>query len=128
MPRLKPGDEVLCRIFENTIVSPYDVTYDETRVFEIIGTDNSGYILFIPHYSLIKGTRRVDSCIKKNYGVNPRYTGDDCIYIQDNFIYKIYNTIDGCFCTRCNEFIRQAEENMEDGTFMCWSCRNYPDR
>jgi len=128
MARLKPGDQVICRIFENTIISPYDKDYDGIGTFEIIGSDNCGHFLFIPHYSLIKGTRKVDGYLKRTYGIDSKYIGDDCIYICDNIIYKIHSTMDGRICTNCKEFIRQAEENQEDGTFLCWSCRNYPDR
>lgn len=31
---------------------------------------------------------------------------------------------DGCDCTKCKEFYPFAEPNQEDGTLICFSCRN----
>lgn len=31
----------------------------------------------------------------------------------------------GCICTRCKEFYEYAEPNQKDGSFKCFSCRNY---
>lgn len=30
---------------------------------------------------------------------------------------------DGCWCKKCNDFYKYAEPNQEDGTLICWSCR-----
>jgi hypothetical protein len=32
--------------------------------------------------------------------------------------------LDGLWCTSCGDFSTYAEPNQEDGTFVCWSCRN----
>ena len=32
--------------------------------------------------------------------------------------------LDGCYCVKCNEFHPYAEPNMDDGTLVCYSCRN----
>jgi len=31
----------------------------------------------------------------------------------------------GCFCNKCKEFYEYAEPNQKDGSFKCFSCRNY---
>lgn len=31
----------------------------------------------------------------------------------------------GCTCAKCGEHYPYAEPNLSDGTFKCWSCRNY---
>lgn len=32
---------------------------------------------------------------------------------------------EGCFCAECNNFCQYAETNQSDGSFICYSCRNY---
>lgn len=34
------------------------------------------------------------------------------------------NGIDGCVCAKCGEFYPYAEPNMDDGSMVCYSCRN----
>lgn len=31
----------------------------------------------------------------------------------------------GCTCDKCGEIYPYAEPNQSDGTFKCWSCRNF---
>ena len=31
----------------------------------------------------------------------------------------------GCVCVKCKEYCKFAEPNMEDGTFKCYSCKQY---
>ncbi len=31
----------------------------------------------------------------------------------------------GCTCPKCGEIYPYAEPNMPDGSFKCWSCRNF---
>lgn len=37
---------------------------------------------------------------------------------------KIKDGRDGCDCIKCKEFYPFAEPNQEDGTLICFSCRN----
>jgi hypothetical protein len=30
----------------------------------------------------------------------------------------------GCICKRCDNFFDMAESNQDDGTFICWACKN----
>lgn len=32
---------------------------------------------------------------------------------------------DGCQCKKCLEMYPYAEPNQEDGSLICWACRNY---
>lgn len=34
------------------------------------------------------------------------------------------NGFEGCICAKCKEFYPYAEPNMDDGTLVCYSCRN----
>lgn len=31
----------------------------------------------------------------------------------------------GCICDKCGELYPYAEPNQKDGSFKCWSCRNF---
>lgn len=41
---------------------------------------------------------------------------------------KVIRKNDFCNCKSCKETVLMAEPNQSDGTFVCWSCRNYPMR
>lgn len=32
----------------------------------------------------------------------------------------------GCHCKKCGNHFPFAEPNQDDGTLVCWNCRNYP--
>ncbi len=34
-------------------------------------------------------------------------------------------TKNGCTCKKCGEIYPYAEPNQKDGSFKCWSCRNF---
>jgi hypothetical protein len=34
------------------------------------------------------------------------------------------NGFEGCICVKCKEFYPYAEPNMDDGTLVCYGCRN----
>lgn len=37
---------------------------------------------------------------------------------------RSHKGIDGMFCCKCNQFYDFAESNQEDGSMICYSCRN----
>lgn len=37
---------------------------------------------------------------------------------------QIFNGLDGFPCKKCQNFFPQAVANQNDGTMICWSCRN----
>lgn len=38
--------------------------------------------------------------------------------------HQIFNGLDGFSCKKCHTFYPQALANQNDGTLICWSCRN----
>lgn len=127
MVRLKAGDRVDCRVKSNVIVSPYK-EYDEVRTFEIVAVDKTGYYLFVPHYVILKNSTLADKYQCHNLGIDGRFLDEQIVYIQDNLIARISSKLDGMSCAICHEFHPMAESNQEDGTMICWSCRNNPYR
>jgi len=128
MARLKIGDRIICRLREKTVVNPYTTDYDEETSFDIIAVDNFGYYLYIPPYTFMKGSVRVDSFLLKQLALDKKFLGDDILYIREGFVYKVKSVIDGCSCDKCKDFFYQAAPNQENGRFICWSCRNNPYR
>lgn len=56
-------------------------------------------------------------------------SADDSAFIGDGFQFDFVaptpKSKDGCTCTKCRELFPYAEPNRKDGTFVCYSCRNY---
>lgn len=128
MARLKIGDRIICRLREKTVVNPYTSDYDEVASFDIIAIDNLGYYLYIPPYTFIKGSVRADSFLLKQLSLTKKYLGDDILYIREGFVYKVKSEVDGCTCDKCKDFFYQAAPNQDNGTFLCWECRQNPYR
>lgn len=128
MTKLKPGDCVICRLKDKVIVNPYSSDYDELKTFDIIASDSLGYYLYIPPYTFLKGTVRVDFALLKTLAIDKKYLNDSILYIDSGLIYKVRHLMDGCACSVCKDFYYQAEPNQENGTMICWSCRNDPYR
>lgn len=124
MVKLNPGDQVLCRLKEDAIVSPYSSEFDSVKSFDIIAVDNFGYYLFIPPYTFMKGSIQADSVFLKQKNLNKKYLGDQILYIGEGYVYKIKSQIDGCTCLKCKDFYHQAAPNQDNGSFICWTCRN----
>lgn len=127
MPKLKVGDTISCRVRSAQIVSPYR-TYDEVKSFVIVATDERGYYLFVPHYFCLKGTFVLDKYKRAVLGIDPKYVGEELIYIQENLVAAVEARLDGMTCKVCREFFPYARANQTDGTLICFSCRQNPYR
>ena len=125
MPKLKPGDTISCRVKSALIVSPYR-SYDEIKTFTIIASDDHGYYLYVPHYYCLKGCVVADQYRCKKLGIDKKYIGEDIIHIQENMIASVDRKQDGIVCKICREFFPYAAANQEDGTLICFSCRQNP--
>lgn len=125
MVRLKPGDRVNCRVKEGMIVGAYK-EYDEIKTFEIVAVGDYGYYLFVPQYYTIKNTIPIDKHRIKRMSIDDRFLDEDMIHINDNMVCQVIQQLDGMSCSICKEFFPMAEANQEDGTMICWACRQNP--
>ena len=125
MVRLKPGDRVNCRVKEGMIVGAYK-EYDEIKTFEIVAVGDYGYYLFVPQYYTIKNTIPIDKHRIKRMSIDDRFLGEDMIHVNDNMVCQVIQQLDGMSCAICKEFFPMAEANQEDGTMICWACRQNP--
>lgn len=41
-----------------------------------------------------------------------------------NLVEEIDNLNSGIFCFKCKKYFEYANANQDDGTMICWSCRN----
>lgn len=126
--KLKPGDKVSCKIKNNNIVGCYESDYEETINLEIVGVEEGGYYLHIPIYRLIINCFVLTPDLAKKHSINKKYMGEKIKYISPYNISNIIEVLDGTCCTKCAEFIRFAEPNNQDGSFICWSCKTNPYR
>jgi hypothetical protein len=127
MTKLKPNDKVDCRVKSYIIVSPYK-DYDEIKTFQIIGTDAYGYYLYVPEYYVLKNTQRADRSQCRHLGIDYKFMDEQFIYISGDLIARVNTIFDGIMCRSCKEFFQMAEPTNEDGTLICYSCRQSPYR
>jgi hypothetical protein len=120
----KTGDRVVCKIKNAEIVSASS-DYDEKRTFEIIATSFQGWHIYIPPFITIKGTTPVTQRNYKSLNIDPKFIGWDTLFITGSFIVEVSEKITGVVCKECLDHFKDAEANQEDGTFICWLCRNY---
>lgn len=127
-----PGDVVYCRIRGNTIVDPSDKC-DGAIPFEVIGKSPDGfYILYVPKYYNIRHSWKIDESHMDDCKIDKRHQGKQGIAIQLTKICKVIRNTpteqDGMICSGCEQFFCMAEANQNDGTLICYSCRNHPYR
>src|SRR5277367_3695388 len=119
MPKLKTGNIIRCRVKSAVIVGPYE-SYDEIKTFAIVATDKHGYYLFIPNYFSLKGSIVADQSRCKTLNIDKRFLNEEIM------VASVERTLDGLACKICREFFFYAEANQEDGTLICFSCRQNP--
>ena len=124
MEKLNPGDVIVCCVKNNTIIDPRILLYDALKTFDIIAYDNWGYYLYVPHDLILNNTTKVDNSVIKRLSLDKKYFNDRIIHIDYNFVFKVKFKLDGCLCSICKKFYHQAVSNQEDGTLICWACRN----
>ena len=126
MPACCPGDKVVCPLKDGKIVSVYEMSFDTKEIFEIICMYDEGYLIYVPHTSIVGGMFCVDIANYKKYGLDIKYVNSNVCYISDYKIAAIHEKADGISCIECKEFFPMASSNKDDGTFLCWACRMYP--
>jgi hypothetical protein len=122
MLRLKPGDRVNCRVREGAIVSPV-ADYDEIRTFEVVAIDADGCFLFVPAYYSIKLTSLISERQIKKHCIDSRFLNEEMTYVVEDLICQVIDRLDGISCSICKEFFPMATGNQDDGTLICFTCR-----
>jgi len=125
MLNLKPGDQVSCRIRLAIIVDP-NAEYDEIQSFVIVASSSNGYYLYVPHYYFLKEVEELDRFRQKSLGIEKRYLNENITYIEDGMIVRVDSKQDGLACKICHDFYPYATINQEDGSMVCYSCRQNP--
>ena len=122
---LKPGDRIDCKIEYGRIVSSYS-SYDEIRTFEIVAVDDSGLYLFVPCYVFLKETVNAHEHRCSKLGINKKFLNEEIVHICEGQISNIKYILDGKSCCMCDEFFEYAIGNQEDGTLVCYACKQNP--
>jgi len=126
MAKCSPGDSVICRVKNNTIVSVYEDKWQEDFVFDIVSLHDEGYMIYIPIDMSIKDSVQITSGNHKKYKLDKKFIGSTLCYITEYKIASIHRKLDGMCCSKCSNFYGMAAPNQPDGTLICWSCKHYP--
>jgi hypothetical protein len=121
---LKIGDIVVCKVKGAAIVESF-AEFDEIKLFEIIAFNYQGWHIYIPSYIVIKNSILITHKNHKSLGIDKRFIDGEALFITSSFIVKIDKVLEGMICDRCNEWFEFAEPNQENGSMLCWLCRNY---
>lgn len=127
MAKFRLGDIVSCRILASVLVGPY-AEYDEVQSFAIIGKDDHGYYLFVPHYLFMKDTLIADRYRCHSLKISEKFVGEEMVYALESLLLGVERKLDGLLCRNCNELVAYAASNREDGGFVCFSCARNPWR
>ncbi len=127
------GDQVVCRIFENAIISSMALEWEEELIFEIIKVDpGNRYTIYIPSDIVIKDAIFLTASNLHYYELNKKFLDSYIYHILDLHILRMYRQQEGYLCARCSYEFPHAEINRLDenghGIFVCFLCRTYPYR
>lgn len=129
--KFKVGDKAYCKIKGNSIILSANHDFDIVLKFDIIGKDQSKYLLSVPSFYSIKNSWNIKEEHIDKFDANPNFLDTRAIAIPEDRIVKIQNGStkeDGMFCERCKEFQPMVEPNQDSGSFICFSCRSNPWR
>jgi hypothetical protein len=126
MAELASGDQVICHLKDNTIVSLYESEFDFKAIFDIIATYDDSYIIFIPSDMNITDSIYITKSNYKLFNLNEKFIDCYVCRISEHKIYGVHSKLDGIACCKCKEFYQMAKPNQEDNTLLCWSCKRYP--
>lgn len=128
------GDHVVCKLRSGSLAARHEKSDDRitlTIAGRIMLDENTWeYVAYVPQYEagLIKSVFKIRPELAKRYGMHPKYVGESGVTLRKNNIIRISHRSDGMQCCKCDEFYDKAEPNQEDGTLICYSCRQNPYR
>lgn len=136
---VSPGDFV--KVYMD-VCGMIDDCSDHAREFEVIALcrrHNNYYEVLVSYgkeklYSSFVLTEDVFKCnddyiILKKHPNTSKYIGNQVRWLNDDRIAVLISCgPDGCFCEVCKEFYNYAVANQDNGTLICWACRQNPMR
>ncbi len=127
------GDIVICRTYEGCIIPKDSTPWEKEKPFKVIGTMRedgvTSWALYIPPDYGIKNGTKITPWIMNKFNIEAKYKGDKTFFVVDEHIIKVHRYSDALRCSGpCKQWIAMAEPNQENGTFICWECRDNPWR
>lgn len=130
------GDRVVCKVRNKCLAARHERADDRITLTIIcncfIDDETTEYIAYVPNdelsYLTSDGTYSVTPKVADLYGIHRKYIGERAITLRKNNIFKVAFRADGMSCVKCDEFFDKAEPNQEDGTLVCYLCRQNPYR
>lgn len=130
----KKPDGWLVLVKDGDFYYPQDINIYEVLIIGIDQSDGELHCLceFDPHKYV---SYLIDKWHESAYDINyTKYGGKQAVPVRQNYIYtKTYAAeVDqincsepgGMPCKLCKKFIQYADVNRDDGTFVCYKCRN----
>jgi hypothetical protein len=120
------GDQVVCHLKDNSIISIYEGAFDLEFIFDIIAAYDDSYIIYIPYDMFVKDSIYINKTNYKLFNLDKKFIDSYVCRISEHKIARVHNKLDGMCCCKCKQFYSMATANQEDKTLICWSCGKYP--
>lgn len=128
-------DIVVCKTKNNRPILRMEKDFDEKISLKIVGVKISKYsvpeyALYIPDYET--GRIKPDGKISKktifDFNIEEKFLNDWVIMVRASQIFKHEFVADGISCGSCGDYFSMGGPNQEDGTMICYACRQNPWR
>lgn len=123
------SDVVACKVNDREIVPATTQVYERSVSLEIVAEIEDAYLAFVPVTANLRRGFIYDAKMQRRYPeVDQRFCDSHLIIITESDITRLVQRYDGVCCSQCDEFYAMAEGNQEDGTLICYLCRQNPWR
>jgi hypothetical protein len=128
------GDEVSCKISGGIILFSGVSSWEDKKSYMIIGSKmlEAGtieFIVYVPQGEyMIRDTFRLSKRIRNPYYIADKFEGEWGAFIRPSQIFRLERRYDGMQCRNCDEYYDMSEPNQENGTMICYLCRQDPWR
>jgi len=123
------GDQY--RIFVDSAGNMLSSPSRHTLVATVIATKKPGYGTDVILGWMANQTHPKDARSRSQTSLENNYVPNQALYTYGKSVkrtlpvaIRIVNGLDGFPCRRCTNFFPYALPNQDDGTLICWSCRN----
>lgn len=117
------NDIVNINIKDNKLVSKYEKP-DRILQVKLLKIMEASYIAYTSDTSCKDSLTITEFYIKK-YDIPIKYLNCKMFILTYSNISSLHRRDDGCFCTKCGEFIQLAQQS---NNFTCFLCKNYKYR
>lgn len=128
------GDHVVCKTRDGVLIARHERSDDRVTLTvigrQLIEEGTWDYVAYVPEYQFgtIASSFRIRPVFATNFGIQKKYIGELGVTFRRSNVIRLAYKADGLNCSKCEEFFRMATGNQEDGSLICYSCRQSPYR